>query len=151
MLLDSSHYLNLYCSNTSARDKRRGVPHVLSPSLPTRRRRRRRRTRSSYASAHPSSRDTSNVLRKSSRIGPTIKRSYDGMQSRYNRVGRPHKKFKERYQVCLLVFSAWPLGTSLTKATERSVNNTTIVNGVRDTADDSPDGDPAIDAPSKVI
>lgn len=42
----------------------------------------------------PPSTDTSNVLHKSSRIGPDLKRSYDGMQSRYNGTGRPRKKYK---------------------------------------------------------
>ena len=45
----------------------------------------------------PPSVDASNVLRKSSRIGPD-KRSYEGMQSRYNGAGRPRKRFKYTVQ-----------------------------------------------------
>jgi hypothetical protein len=46
----------------------------------------------------PPSADNSNVLRKSSRIGPNTKQSYKGMQSRHNGEGRPRKRVKYTIQ-----------------------------------------------------
>lgn len=99
--------------------------------------------------------DTSNVLRKSSRIESGTKRSYNGMQSRQNGGGRPPKKFKYTYQE-ILGMSFDPLDIaarreSITQAAERSINDTTTVDSVRDTTDEPPNNDLAANAPPEAI
>jgi hypothetical protein len=99
----------------------------------------------------PPSADTSNVLRKSSRIGPD-KRSYEGMQSRYNGAGRPCKRFKYTVQeISGMLSDPADVADRNESAAERSMDNPTAVDGVRDTTDESPDSDPATNAPSEVI
>ncbi|KAH9211161.1 hypothetical protein DL95DRAFT_192050 [Leptodontidium sp. 2 PMI_412] len=57
------------------------------------------------------------------------------MQSRCNGAGRPRKRFKYTVQ----------------EMPERSMDNLTTVDGVRDTADKSPNSDPATNALSETI
>ena len=103
----------------------------------------------------PPSAYTSNVLRKSSRRGPNTKRLYEGMQSRHNGAGRPRKKFKYTIQE-IPGMSSDPLNVatrkkSITKAVERSINNTKAVDSVRDTTNKSPNSDLATNALLEVI
>lgn len=69
----------------------------------------------------PPSQHTSDAPRKSSRVGSGGKRSYQGMQSRQDRGGRPRKKFKYSLpeipgmssMTPSLLDVAWPLDKSV--------------------------------------
>jgi hypothetical protein len=68
----------------------------------------------------PPSADNSNLLRKSSRIGPSTKQSYEGMQSRHNGEGRPRKRVKYTFQE-----NSSAVTKALAKAMEEPVSSAT--------------------------
>ncbi|KAH8782067.1 hypothetical protein BGZ57DRAFT_1003268 [Hyaloscypha finlandica] len=67
------------------------------------------------------------------------KRLYEGMQSRYNGAGRPR-----------MLSDPADVADRNESAVERSMDNPTVVDGVRDMTDESPDSDPAINTLSEV-
>jgi hypothetical protein len=113
--------------------------------------------------------DTSNVLRKSSRIGSNTKRSYERMQSRRN--GMPRKKFKYSVQEMPDISSTTDhtavangsinetsrdptdvatRNESITKAVQ-PISNTVAATAVAESTDESANSEATTKAPAEII
>jgi hypothetical protein len=111
--------------------------------------------------------DTSNVLRKSSRIGSNTKRSYERMQSRRN--GMPRKKFKYSVQEMPDISSTTDhtavadgsinetsgdpadvatRNESITKAAVQPISNTAAAAAVAESTDESANSEAATKTPA---
>jgi len=73
------------------------------------------------------------------------------MQSRHSRAGRPCKRFKYTVQeIPGMSSDLADVADRNESAIERSIDNPTVVDSVRDTTDESPNSHPATNASSEV-